>query len=126
VESQLGHSVATAMAGTAERFLPDRFYRLPVFGPISGIPPFPTNSRKIRMSSTWSPVAAAFVLLASASLGPLLAQTPGDRPQTFRASADVVTIQASVRDARGRVLSGLTPADFEIRDNGELRQILSL
>ena len=39
---------------------------------------------------------------------------------------DIVTIQTSVRDARGRVLSGLTPADFEIRDNGELRQILSL
>ncbi|HEV2984953.1 MAG TPA: VWA domain-containing protein [Vicinamibacterales bacterium] len=44
----------------------------------------------------------------------------------FRAVTDVVTIQASVRDARGRVLSGLTPADFEIRDNGELRQVLSL
>jgi VWFA-related protein len=38
----------------------------------------------------------------------------------------VVTIQASVRDGRGRVLSGLTPADFEIRDNGEIREILSL
>jgi len=38
----------------------------------------------------------------------------------------VVTIQASVRDTHGRVLRGLTPADFEIRDNGELRQILSL
>jgi VWFA-related protein len=38
----------------------------------------------------------------------------------------VVTIQASVRDTHGRVLSGLKPADFEIRDNGELRQILSL
>ena len=66
-------------------------------------------------------------MFASASLGPLVAQSPGDRPaQAFRASADVVTIQASVRNARGRVLSGLTPADFEVRDNGELRRILSL
>lgn len=71
--------------------------------------------------------AAAFVVLVTASVGPLGAQSAADPPpQTFRASADVVTIQASVRDARGRVLSGLTRADFEIRDNGELRQILSL
>ena len=61
------------------------------------------------------------------SLATLSAQTAGGQPQqTFRASADVVTIQASVRDGRGRVLSGLTPADFEVRDNGELREILSL
>jgi VWFA-related protein len=39
---------------------------------------------------------------------------------------DVVTIQASVRDARGRVVSGLTTTDFEVRDNGQLRPILSL
>jgi VWFA-related protein len=65
--------------------------------------------------------------LSSASLGPLSAQSADNQPQpVFRALTDVVTIQASVRDARGRVLSGLTPADFEIRDNGELRQLLSL
>src|SRR4029077_13081737 len=68
-----------------------------------------------------------FVVLASASPGRLSAQLANDRPQpAFRASTDVVTIQASVRDARGRLLIGLTPADFEIRDNGELRQILSV
>src|SRR5580765_8089563 len=46
--------------------------------------------------------------------------------QTFRSAVDVVTIQASVRDARGRVLSGVTTTDFEVRDNGLLRPILSL
>lgn len=39
---------------------------------------------------------------------------------------DVVTIQTSVRDARGHVVSGLTTSDFEVRDNGQLRPILSL
>jgi Ca-activated chloride channel family protein len=80
------------------------------------------------MTSRFQTSAAAFVVLASASLGPLSAQSTGIQPPppTFRASADVVTIQASVRDGSGRVLSGLTRADFEIRDNGELRQILSL
>jgi len=45
--------------------------------------------------------------------------------QTFRSAVDLVTIQASVRDARGRVLGGLTAKDFEVRDNGQLRPILS-
>ena len=53
------------------------------------------------------------------------AQTPPDQAQdTFRSSLDVVTIQASVRDARGRVVQGLTRMDFEVRDNGRLRPII--
>jgi VWFA-related protein len=46
--------------------------------------------------------------------------------QTFRSSADLVSIQTSVRDKRGRPLTGLTTADFEVRDNGQLKPILSL
>jgi VWFA-related protein len=53
-------------------------------------------------------------------------QTPNDPAQTFRSAVDVVTIQASVRDGRGRVVSGLTSIDFEVRDNGQVRPILSL
>jgi VWFA-related protein len=79
------------------------------------------------MTSTLHRVAAAFAALTSVSVAPLSAQSVDSQPQqVFRAVTDVVTIQASVRDGRGRVLSGLTPADFEIRDNGELRQVLSL
>jgi VWFA-related protein len=77
------------------------------------------------MTSTFHKCAAAFVVLASAALGPL--HGAGDQTQqTFRASADIVTIQASVRDTRGRVVSGLTPNDFEVRDNGQLRPIVTL
>jgi len=36
-----------------------------------------------------------------------------------------VTIQALVRDARGRVVNGLTAKDFEVHDNGQLRPIVS-
>jgi len=46
--------------------------------------------------------------------------------QIFRSAIDLVTIQASVRDRRGRVVSGLTTNDFEVRDNGQLSPILSL
>ena len=71
-------------------------------------------------------------LLAATSIGagPFIgaptAQEAAQPQQTFRAAVDVVTIQASVRDARGRVVSGLTTTDFEVRDNGQLRPILSL
>jgi Ca-activated chloride channel family protein len=55
------------------------------------------------------------------------AQDPVERSRpTFRSSADLVSIQASVRDKRGRPLGGLTTADFEVRDNGQPRSILSL
>ncbi len=49
-----------------------------------------------------------------------------NQPITFRAALDVVTIQASVRDHRGRVVNGLTATDFEVRDNGQVRPILSI
>ena len=53
---------------------------------------------------------------------------PGLQPpeqQTFRSTVDLVTIQALVRDARGRVVNGLTAKDFEVHDNGQLRPIVS-
>jgi VWFA-related protein len=66
-------------------------------------------------------------ILAGLSVISPKAQEASNQPKvTFRSALDVVTIQASVRDVRGRVLSGLTTTDFEVRDNGQLRPILSL
>jgi Ca-activated chloride channel family protein len=67
-------------------------------------------------------VAAA----AGISVASLHAQAPAPPETTFRSSVDVVTIQTSVRDARGRAVQGLTPADFEVRDNGEVRPVLEI
>jgi Ca-activated chloride channel homolog len=66
--------------------------------------------------AVWAPVTMAW----------LDAQSPVIPPETFRSSVDLVTIQASVRDARGRVVQGLTRADFEVRDNGQLRPVIDL
>jgi len=65
---------------------------------------------------------------ASIALAGILKAQPAIKQaqETFRSSLDLVTIQASVRDARGRVIRGLTPADFEVRDNGQLRPILEV
>jgi VWFA-related protein len=65
-------------------------------------------------------------LSAAGSVGTASAQTPGEPKQRFRTSTDVVTIQASVRSNRGRPVAGLRAEDFEVRDNGQLRPILSL
>jgi VWFA-related protein len=72
-------------------------------------------------SLTWPTV------LVLAGIPALHAQTPGDQSRpTFHSAADVVSIQASVRDKRGRPVRGLTGTDFEVRDNGQLRPVLSL
>jgi hypothetical protein len=55
-----------------------------------------------------------------AGISPTAQEAPSES-QMFRGAVDLVTIQASVRDARGRVVSGLTTTDFEVRDNGQLR-----
>jgi VWFA-related protein len=71
-------------------------------------------------------LASTVGLIALAVTSPRAQQTAPDVPPSFRSAADVVTIQASVRDGRGRVVSGLTTTDFEVRDNGALQPILSL
>jgi len=72
-------------------------------------------------------VLAIFALLASARPIAAPQQSAAELPtQTFRSAVDLVTIQASVRDKRGRPMVGLTTADFEVRDNGQLRPVLSL
>ncbi|MGH2435830.1 MAG: VWA domain-containing protein [bacterium] len=69
----------------------------------------------------------ALLVLTPVGLGAQSAQPPVDQPQkTFRSSVDLVTIQASVRDGKGRPMKGLRTADFEVRDNGQVRPILSL
>ena len=66
-------------------------------------------------------------IIGGLAVGSPSAQEPTSQSaQTFRSALDVVTIQASVRDAHGRMISGLTTTDFEVRDNGQLRPILSL
>jgi VWFA-related protein len=77
------------------------------------------------MSTILHRVALTAVAVGIAA-GPLHGQAPAPAETTFRSSVDIVTIQTSVRDARGRVVQGLTPADFVVRDNGEVRPVLSI
>src|SRR5262245_41753647 len=58
-------------------------------------------------------VACGFCLLAFTRSPIAQESVASDPPLTFRSAVDVVTIQASVRDTRGRIVGGLRPKDFE-------------
>jgi VWFA-related protein len=49
-----------------------------------------------------------------------------DAQEVFRSAVDLVTIQASVRDEKGRIVQGLTSADFEVRDNGQVQPVVDM
>jgi VWFA-related protein len=66
-------------------------------------------------------LAVLLCLLAGLPVSPA-AQEPGP---VFRSSVALVPISAVVRDSRGRAVTTLKQADFEVRDNGEPRNILS-
>jgi VWFA-related protein len=65
-------------------------------------------------------------VIAGLAVKPRAQEPSSQQRETFRSTVDLVTIQASVKDARGRIVHGLTTNDFEVRDNGQLRPILSL
>src|SRR6266545_1970220 len=73
-----------------------------------------------------SHLALVSAIVASGLISVHAQVQPAPVQQTFRSSVDLVTIQASVRDKRGRLVQGLSPDDFEVRDNGELRPVITV
>ena len=71
-------------------------------------------------------VALALAIVAIAALALRVQTVALDAQEVFRSAVDLVTIQASVRDQKGRIIRGLTSADFEVRDNGQLQPVLEL
>ena len=51
-------------------------------------------------------------------------QAQPQRP-AFRSSRDLVSIDVVVRDRDGNVIRGLTPADFEVREDGRPQQLIT-
>ena len=64
--------------------------------------------------------ALAFVLMPLTGW----AQGTAENPQaTFRSGVDLVTVSATVRDGKGRLVKDLLKKDFEVLDRGEKRAI---
>ena len=66
------------------------------------------------------------LLLASLAVpSAALAQRQPQAPSapTFKSGVDLVTVTATVRDRKGRLVKGLEAADFEVLDRGESRRI---
>jgi len=73
------------------------------------------------VSSRVGAAAASACLAASVFVQ---AQQPPSPPQSvFRAASDLVAVYATVRDGRSALVRGLTRDDFEIRENGVVRDI---
>jgi len=51
------------------------------------------------------------------------AQEAAEKQATFRSGVDLVTVSATVRDSKGRLVKDLTKQDFEVIDRGERRVI---
>jgi Ca-activated chloride channel homolog len=51
------------------------------------------------------------------------AQEAAETQATFRSGVDLVTVSATVRDGKGRLVKDLTQRDFEVIDRGERRTI---
>ena len=66
------------------------------------------------------PALVLLLVPATAALGQGTAETT---QATFRSGVDLVTVSATVRDGKGRLVKDLTKKDFEILDRGEKRAI---
>ncbi|MBM3809727.1 MAG: VWA domain-containing protein [Acidimicrobiia bacterium] len=64
--------------------------------------------------------ALAIVLVPSTGWAQEAAENP---PAMFRSGVDLVTVSATVRDGRGRLVKDLTRKDFEVIDRGQKRAI---
>jgi VWFA-related protein len=78
--------------------------------------------------SVVGPVVLSAMLMATSPGAPLAqgATSPAssqDAQITFKSAVEVVTVNASVRDSRGRVVRDLKKADFEVIDGGVRREI---
>jgi VWFA-related protein len=67
------------------------------------------------------------LLLALVAATPAISNAQGQAVQperpTFKSGIDLVTVTATVRDRRGRLVQGLEVGDFEVLDNGVRRPI---
>ena len=66
-----------------------------------------------------SPMGLAVLVAAAAAMGIGVSA----QQVTFKSSSDMVAVYATVRDGDGNLVKGLARDDFEVRENGKVREI---
>src|SRR5437764_10041403 len=62
------------------------------------------------------------LILTAASL----AQQPKENETVVKISTNLIQVDVTVTDKNGKIVTGLKPEDFEIRENGEIQKISNL
>jgi VWFA-related protein len=78
----------------------------------------------VHVTKAKTPLKLAVLLCLAAGIPARLDAQEASTP-VFRSRVAMVPISAVVRDSRGRAVTTLKASDFEVRDNGEQRPILS-
>src|SRR5687767_13348336 len=81
--------------------------------------------RTIAAVTTAAVIAVMIAPYGTVVIPPVRAQGAAEQRPTFRASADAVRIDVSVR-RNGRPVSGLRANDFDVRDNGVAQTVTDL
>jgi Ca-activated chloride channel family protein len=68
-------------------------------------------------------LAVASSVTASGQQSQVSGQEPQAQTPSFKSGVELVTVTATVRDKKGRLVKGLTSSDFEVYDAGERRAI---
>lgn len=85
---------------------------------------FATSFRSVSEAGTRAAILMlSFLLCAEAPLA--LAQTPQEGVSTIRVTTRLVLLDASVVDAKGDPVSGLTASDFQVFEDNKQQQIVS-
>ncbi len=81
---------------------------------------------QLGLSSSWRPSCLrAFVVALLCGSTLLSAQQPPPPKPSFQTSVEVTSLDASVVDDKGKPVAGLTPADFNVRIDGNARRVVT-
>ena len=87
------------------------------------------TTRARRQKERWASAAAWLVLSGSLLVlhrSAVRAQQPtSQEPPRFRSSVEVTSLDVTVVDDRGRPIADLQPGDFNVRIDGNPRQVIS-